>query len=63
MGACLQAPHATPRQRLMEMHHVSLILFCISVCFYDKSHRYVQIKIENDNSNNLWNSTLVLVED
>ena len=22
MGACFQAPHATPRQRLMEMHHV-----------------------------------------
>ena len=22
MGACFQAPHAAPRQRLMEMHHV-----------------------------------------
>ena len=22
MGACFQAPHATPRLRLMEMHHV-----------------------------------------
>ena len=42
MGACFQAPHATPRQRQMEMHHVSLIILCISVCFYEKSHRYVQ---------------------
>ena len=25
MGACFQAPCATPRQRLMETHHVSLI--------------------------------------
>ena len=27
MGASFQAPHAAPRQRLMEMHHVSLIIF------------------------------------
>ena len=26
MGASFQAPHATSRQRLMEMHHVSLII-------------------------------------
>ena len=44
MGASFQAPRATPRQRLMEMHHVSLIMFYISECFSDKSLRYVQIK-------------------
>ena len=27
MGASFQAPHATPGQRLIEMHHVSLIMF------------------------------------
>ena len=27
MGASFQAPHAAPRQRLMEMHHVLLIIF------------------------------------
>ena len=27
MGANFQAPHATPRQRPMEAHHVSLIIF------------------------------------
>ena len=27
MGAGFQTPHATPGQRLMEMHHVSLIVF------------------------------------
>ena len=27
MGASFQAPRATPGQRLMEMHHVSLIIF------------------------------------
>ena len=27
MGASFQAPRATPRQRLMEMHHVLLIMF------------------------------------
>ena len=27
MGASFQAPCATPGQRLMEMHHVSLIIF------------------------------------
>ena len=27
MGASFQAPPATPGQRLMEMHHVSLIIF------------------------------------
>ena len=42
MGASFQAPCAAPRQRPMEMYHVSLILVYISVCFYDKSHRYVQ---------------------
>ena len=26
MGASFQAPHATPRQRQMEMHHDSLII-------------------------------------
>ena len=26
MGACFQAPHATPGQRQMETHHDSLIL-------------------------------------
>ena len=26
MGACFQAPRAAPRQRLMEMHHDSLII-------------------------------------
>ena len=29
MGACFQAPCATPGQRQMEMHHVSLITVCI----------------------------------
>ena len=42
MGASFQAPRATPGQRQMEMHHGSLIIFCISVCFHDKSLRYVQ---------------------
>ena len=27
MGASFQAPCAAPRQRLMEMHHVSLIIY------------------------------------
>ena len=27
MGVCFQAPHAAPRQRQMEMHHDSLIIF------------------------------------
>ena len=27
MGASFQAPRATPRQRQMEMHHDSLIIF------------------------------------
>ena len=27
MGASFRAPHAPPGQRLMEMHHVSLIIF------------------------------------
>ena len=27
MSASFQAPHATTRQRLMETHHVSLIIF------------------------------------
>ena len=27
MGACFQALHATPGQRQMETHHVSLIIF------------------------------------
>ena len=26
MGTCSQAPHATPGQRQMGMHHVSLII-------------------------------------
>ena len=29
MGATFQAPHATPRQRQMEMHHVALIIGCV----------------------------------
>ena len=59
MGASFQAPCATPGQRLMEMHHVSLIILCISVCFYDKSHMYVQnecdkiIIINNDGDNEM----------
>ena len=29
MGTSFQAPHATPRQRQMEMHHVALIIVCV----------------------------------
>ena len=37
MGASFQAPHATPRQRQMETHHVQYASLTIS-------HRYVQGK-------------------
>ena len=33
MGACFQAPHATPGQRQMEMHHVSQIIFVFQYAF------------------------------
>ena len=29
MGASFQAPHAAPRQRQMETHHVALIVLCV----------------------------------
>ena len=33
MGASFQAPHAAPRQRQMETHHVSLIYFVFQYAF------------------------------
>ena len=42
MGASFQAPHATPRQRQMEMHHNSLIMvFIFQYVSLTESLRYV----------------------
>ena len=37
MGAGFQAPHATPRQRQMETHHISLII----VLYFSMLHQQV----------------------
>ena len=42
MGASFQAPHAAPRQRQMEMHHVALIIVCVFQNTSTMNHRYVQ---------------------
>ena len=42
MGASIQAPHAAPRQRQMEMHHDSLIIvFIFQYASSTRSLRYV----------------------
>ena len=57
MGACFQAPHAAPGQRLMENAPCSLILLLyLQYASHDKSHGYVQIISDNNNK-----TTMILV--
>ena len=46
MGASFQAPHATPRQRQMEMHHVSLIILVFQYASVTNHIGMYKIKIK-----------------
>ena len=49
MGASFQAPCATPRQRLMEIHHILLIIFVFQYAsMTNHSGMYKIEKKEND---------------
>ena len=46
MGAHFQAPHAAPGQRLMEMHHVSLIMFVFQYASMTNHTGMYKIKVK-----------------
>ena len=46
MGASFQAPHAAPRQRQMEMHHVSLIILVFQYASMTNHTGMYKIKVK-----------------
>ena len=55
MGASFQAPLATPGQRLMEMHHASLIIFFVFQYASTTNHTGMyknECKKKNNKNNN-----------